>query len=135
MKGSQVVTAIAGVVLVGAIAAMALTNPGEDKYQDYAVAKLNDSRENLCPQTAKILGQVISTQKECQAFIAANRPAIARLIATTTERQNSILFSIYRTDLSVGKVVPLLPDLPIPAYHFETIGVFGNFFTYEIEER
>jgi hypothetical protein len=133
--GSQVFTAIAGVALIGAIAAMALTNPAQDRYEEYAINKLNESREIICPQTAKILGQNIPTHKECQAIIAANRPAIARSIATTTQRQNLFLFSIYRTDLSVNKVVPILPDRLIPGYHFETIGVFGNFFTYEIEER
>jgi hypothetical protein len=133
--GSQVFTAIAGVALIGAIAAMALTNPTEDKYEEYAINKLNESREILCPQTAKILGQTIPTHQECQALIAANRPALDLTIATTTQRQNLFLFSIYRTDLSANKVVPILPDRLIPGYHFETIGVFGNFFTYEIEER
>ncbi|WP_457444302.1 DUF4359 domain-containing protein [Thermostichus sp. MS-CIW-26] len=43
-----------------------------------------------------------------------------------------ILFSLYTTDLSLLNFGPL--GISLPTYHFETLAVAGQFYTYEIRE-
>ncbi|MBD0389868.1 MAG: DUF4359 domain-containing protein, partial [Nostoc sp. C3-bin3] len=52
---------------------------------------------------------------------------IQEIIARTTERQNYIIFSIYRTDLKISSW--------IPSYKFETVGAFDQFYTYTAEKE
>ncbi|MGB3205425.1 MAG: DUF4359 domain-containing protein [Crinalium sp.] len=134
MKGLQAVSAIVGVALVGIGAAMALTNPNQDTYEEYAVEQLTRYlQKDICPKAPSILG--VSLQSQCNSIIQSNQPQIKQLISRTTQRQNFIIFSVYKTDLSAQTIVPFLPQNVLPEYHFETVGAFDNFYTYQAQER
>ncbi len=122
MNVLRVVTAIGGTVLTALGVTMALTNPSPDSYEDYAVEQLTTYLKNEgCTQVPVILGN--SLRRQCTTLVDKNRPQIEQLVARTTQRQNFLVFSIYRTNLEVGSFLPV--------YHFETLGVFQKFYIYK----
>jgi hypothetical protein len=126
MKVPKVVTAIGGVALVGLGLVMALTNPGKDEYEQYAVEQLTTYlKDEACMDAPSVFGNFL--QRQCKSLVDTGRPQIEQIIAEKTQRQNLILFSIYRTNLEVG---PFLP-----AYHFESLGVFQKFYIYQAEQQ
>lgn len=126
MKGLQIVAAIGGTALVGLGVSMALTNPSQDTYEAYAVEQLTTYlKDEACPQTPSFFGNLL--QRQCKTLVDSGRPQIQQIISQTTQRQNFVLFSIYRTNLNIG---PFLP-----AYHFETVGIFQNFYIYQVDKQ
>ncbi|PSP03815.1 MAG: hypothetical protein BRC54_11875 [Cyanobacteria bacterium SW_7_48_12] len=105
---------------------MVLTNPGREAYESYAVEQLTSYlKESVCPEASQELGEFL--QRQCSTLVDVGRPQIQQIISETTERQNLIFFSIYRTNLSVGSFSR--------AYKFETVGAFQTFFTYEAQQQ
>jgi Domain of unknown function (DUF4359) len=100
---------------------MALTNPDRSAYESYAVDRIGDLAKEECDHAPAGLGVLI--QETCRTAIAAYKPHLQPLLATTTSRQNWLLFSIYRSDIS------------IPAVNFqarvEAIGILDRFFVYK----
>lgn len=126
MKGLQVLTAIAGVALAGLGAAMAVSNPRQDAYEEYALGRLTIYlKGNVCPQAPKAFDNFL--QRQCTSLVDTGRPEIQHLISENTQRQNFIFFSVYQTDLSLGSF--------LPAYHFETVGAFQHFYTYRSQKQ
>jgi hypothetical protein len=105
----------------GLVGIMVLTNPDRSAYETYAVEQIGNLARDQCDRAPAGLG--ILLQGPCRAAIEAYKPQIRPLLAATTTRQNWLLFSIYRSDIS------------IPAVNFnarvESIGIFNNFFTYK----
>jgi hypothetical protein len=125
MKVLQIVTAIGGVAVLGLGAAMAVTNPDRDAYEEYAVEKLTTYlKDDACPQAPKVFGDLL--QRQCKTLVDTGRPQIQQIIAKTTQQQNFIFFSIYRTNLEIGPILPV--------YHFETVGVFQKFYIYQAQK-
>ncbi len=121
-KSTYALLAIAGVAGV-----MSFTNPDQNTYVNYAADRLtNEIQDAICkgPQLPQgKLWEDISklTSNTCKsglstglAFQGSN---IKDFIATSTERQNFVVFSIYTTK--------------VPGYNFKTIGAFGNLFTFQ----
>ncbi|MBD0344086.1 MAG: DUF4359 domain-containing protein [Coleofasciculus sp. Co-bin14] len=126
MKVLKIVAAIGGAAMVVLGVAMALTNPSQDTYEAYAVEQLTTYlKEEACMEVPSVFGNVL--QRQCKTFVDTGRPKIQQIIAQTTQRQNFIFFSIYRTNLTIGPVLPV--------YHFETLGVFQNFYIYQAEQQ
>jgi hypothetical protein len=126
MKVLKIVAAIGGAAMVVLGVAMALTNPSQDTYEAYAVEQLTTYlKEEACMEVPSVFGNVL--QRQCKTFVDTGRPQIQQIIAQTTQRQNFIFFSIYRTNLAIGPVLPV--------YHFETVGVFQNFYIYQAEQQ
>jgi hypothetical protein len=135
MKNFKIGGYLAAMVLVGLGVAMAVTNPDQAAYNQYAAhllsqqiqekecVKLDDSFRDLCKLLERQEGQALLKQ----------------LVAKNTERQNFWLWSIYKTNLSTGDIVPdflsNLLSLPTVSYHAETIGLFGQFQTYKAEQQ
>lgn len=125
MKRNLLMYAIAAVLAAVGIG-MAASNPAPEAYDDYATEQLTTYlKDNACTQAPNVLGEFLQTQ--CAALLEDNQEQIRRLIANNTDRQNWLLLSVYKTDLSIS-------DL-LPSYHFETIGVFGNLYTYKAEQQ
>ena len=125
MKVLQIVTAIGGVAVLGLGAAMAVTNPDRDAYEEYAVEKLTTYlKDDACPQAPKVFGDLL--QRQCKTLVDTGRPQIQQIISKTTQQQNFIFFSIYRTNLEIGPILPV--------YHFETVGVFQKFYIYQAQK-
>ncbi|MEB3212736.1 MAG: DUF4359 domain-containing protein, partial [Leptolyngbyaceae bacterium] len=121
--------------IAGIGAAMAATNPSQDAYEDYAVEQLSDQiSQRLCEEAPSILTDT------CDSFLSDNEDWIRELVSDGTQRRNFVVLSLYTTDLSAGDAInKILPPAfsfsadNLPGYHFETVGVFRQFFTYEAE--
>lgn len=115
----------AGIVLAGIGAIAMATNPGEAGYQKYAGEKIKtELKDKICSQVAVDLG--VWLEGQCHILISTASPYLAEVISQQTQRQNFYLFSIYQGDLT-------LPE-PLPKYHVATIGIFGNYHTYQAKK-
>jgi hypothetical protein len=124
MKTIHAIASVTGFVLVGLGAAMAVTNPGPEVYHDYASQQLMEYlQENACDRLP-----IPIAKSRCVSAIGSVQSDIQNLIRRNTTRQNFLLWSVYKTELS-------LPLPLIPAYHFETIGAFQSFYTYEYKKQ
>ena len=124
MKYLNILKSIGIAALAGLGTVMAIANPSQSEYEEYAIAQLTTHlKENVCPQAPKDFNRFL--QRQCKTLVDSGRPQLQRLIAENTDQHNFIFFSIYRTDLSIS---PLLPG-----YHFATVAVFQKFYTYESE--
>ncbi|MEA5573148.1 DUF4359 domain-containing protein [Calothrix sp. UHCC 0171] len=129
MKVSTIITSLGvlGLFLLGVV--MTKNNPSQAEYEQYAVRELTGYlKSNICQKTPRIIGEIekIAGIKCNEAFDSVN-PQIRDIIAATTDRQDFIVFSIYRTELKLNEWVP--------SYKFETVGALGNFYTYSAEKK
>lgn len=110
---------------IGGLAiALGVTNPGIKSYRAFAIESLTDyTKSNLCLDQA--LGKFL--QQQCAELVDAATPQMGQLIDGATERQNYLLFSIYKTNLEVSPLVP--------SFRFESIGLFNTFYLYRHERR
>ena len=106
---------------LGACGLGLLTNPDRNAYENYAVDRVGNLAKDQCDRATAGLGSIL--QGPCRAAIDIYKPQIRPLLSATTNRQNLLMFSIYRSDIS------------LPAIGFdgrvESIGIFNNFFTYK----
>ncbi|HEY9646019.1 MAG TPA: DUF4359 domain-containing protein [Chroococcidiopsis sp.] len=134
MSGLKVFIVLTAAAIAGVGVAMAVTNPGQAAYETYATAKLTAYlKENACAKAPKLLGNVL--QEECIALLDKNQDELRQFIVEGTERQNYIVVSIYKTDLSPDRILPPIVSDLVPAYHAETVGVFQQFLTIKVQER
>ena len=110
------ITIIAGICGLGA-----LTNPNSSAYEAYAEEQLGNVAKSQCDKAPAGFGIVL--QGPCRAAIDAFKPQLRPLLSASTSRQNIIVFSIYRSDISI-------PVVNINA-KIESVGIFNNFFTYK----
>ncbi|PSB29683.1 DUF4359 domain-containing protein [Chlorogloea sp. CCALA 695] len=126
MKSLKPLASISLFILAGLGIAMATTNPDSSTYEEYAAEQLTTYlKEDVCSQVPKAFEALV--QDSCASLIDSNRPQIKQIIVRSTQRQNFIFFSIYRTNLSISSVVPL--------YRFQTVGVMQNFYTYSAKSQ
>lgn len=126
MKISKSITLLVAAVVGGMGVVMALTNPSQSSYEEYATVQLTEYvKDEVCQDAPKILGNFLA--RSCDELLDSSHPAIQKIISANTQRKNLIFFSIYITDLSVSS--------SIPSYHFESVGVLQKFYTYNAEER
>ncbi|MDX2100675.1 MAG: DUF4359 domain-containing protein [Leptolyngbyaceae cyanobacterium bins.59] len=126
MKGLSIVMASGVVIAVGLVAGMVVTNPGNSAYEDFAVGQLSRHlKGQVCVQMPTVFGN--SLQEQCTAVVDSNRSHIKQVIVQNTQRKNFLVFSLYRTNLDVGSV--------LPSYQFETIGIFWTFHVLKAEQR
>jgi hypothetical protein len=126
MKVSTIITSVGvlGLFLLGVV--MTKTNPAQPAYEQYAVSELtNYIKGSVCKKTPDILEKIVNLK--CDKLVDTANPQIRDVIAATTDRQDFIVFSIYRTELKLNDW--------IPSYKFETVGAFNNFYTYNAEEK
>ena len=117
---------IAGIIAMGIGAIAFFTNPGEEKYQNYADLTLRtEIKDKICARVSQDLG--VWLEGQCHILITTASPYLAEVVTQQTKRENFLLFSIYQTNLP-------LPD-PLTNYHVETIGAFGNFFIYQAQQQ
>ena len=132
MKGFKTAAIVGGVVLAGVGVAMAVTNPAQTAYEEYAVQKLTEYvKGNFCQKAGFF-------ENQCAAIVDSGQSEFKQAIAQNTQRQNFIFFSIYTTNLSVTPLLPsrLTSVLPaLPSYQFETAGVLQSFYTYQAKQK
>ena len=116
---------VTGIILGGVGAIAVLTNPGEAGYRQYTDTKIEtELKDKICTQVSSDLG--VWLEGQCHILISTASPYLAEAIAQQTERQNFYLFSIYQGDLAL--------PAPLPTYRVATIGIFGNYYTYQTEK-
>ncbi len=126
----KVLGLLTGLAVAGGVAALTLTNPTLEEYGAYAGDQLAAyATRDYCAQIPAFLPTLV---EKCHALGQELQPKLAELFLRQTRRQNFILFSLYTTDLSVLNFSPL--GISLPTYHFETLAVAGQFYTYEIRE-
>ena len=104
--------------------ALAVTNPGQDAYEEFATqAAIAYLKTEVCAKAPTAFG----LQAVCQSELESNHSKIKKIITDGTQRQNFVVCSHYTTDLSVS------PDLP--SYHVESVGVLGRFILYKTQKR
>ena len=114
-----------GAIIIGLGAIAFLTNPGQQKYHQYADTILKtELRDRLCTQVSEDLAQWLENQ--CYILVSTATPYLVEIVNQQTIRHNFLLFSIYQADLP-------LPS-PLPTYHLKTIGVLGSFYTYQAKK-
>ncbi|MBD2462754.1 DUF4359 domain-containing protein [Oscillatoria sp. FACHB-1407] len=129
MKGVKVVGYLFGVVIAALGVTLALTNPNRDAYEEFATAQLTQYlKDNACTQAPDVFGDVL--QEQCGELLDNNQREVREFISRNTERQNFGVLSIYTTDLAIAELGPLLPS-----YHFETVGIFQQFYIYQATKR
>jgi hypothetical protein len=138
MKALKIMAYVGVLGLAALGVAMTKTNPNQVEYEEYAVQRLTEYlNTNVCKKTPKFLENVI--QFNCRQVVNSAQPQLREIIADSTERQDFIVFSIYRTDLNVNSLIPALrldSVLPsTPGYQFETLGAFNQFYTYKAEQQ
>jgi hypothetical protein len=127
MKNMRGLFYVIGASLLGIGVATVVTNPHQARYETYATQQLSTYlQQEVCPNTVII-------DSLCRSAVRDNQAQIRRFIATNTERENYIFWSIYKTDLAPGELLPPAIGGSLPAYHFETIGIFSSFHTYKAE--
>lgn len=126
MRLSTIMTYVVGVGLVVLGVTMAKTNPSQAEYEEYAVQRLTKYlKSDVCKKTPKMLENLIKL--DCDKLVDSASPQVRELIAGTTERQDFLIFSIYRTDLKLNSW--------LPSYTFESVGAFESFYTYSAEQQ
>ncbi len=117
-------TGAAGLAIFGVI--MAKTNPSQTEYEEYAVQRLTQYlKEDVCKKTSKLIESLLNSS--CDKMVDSANPRMKEVLALTTQRQDFILFSVYRTDFKLSNW--------IPSYRFETVGALNNFYTYSAEQQ
>lgn len=126
MKNSKT-WALWGLVILGGVGtALLITNPPPAIYEEFAVLRLADYlKQEVCSQAPTLMGN--SLQAQCLMVVSSSQPQLKQIIAKNTQQQNFLFFSIYKTDLSIGSM--------LPSYHFETLAVLRNFYIYKSEQR
>jgi Domain of unknown function (DUF4359) len=121
---------LVSMALVGVGVAMAVTNPSQASYEEYATRQLAAYlRDNTCADAGELL------KSGCKQLLNENQSEIKELISANTQRQNYGVVSFYQTDLSVGKLLPSFLGNLVPSYHFKTVGVFNTFQILEAKKQ
>lgn len=134
MNGKIILSSI-GVVIVGLGVALGVTNPGPDEYVDFAVAQGTEYLETeACTLELPLFSGPF--QDRCLELVQseAAQDRIRKAMIEKTERQNYLLFSVYRTELAIQDIVPFIPGNFVPTYYVESVGILKTFRVYKTEE-
>jgi hypothetical protein len=114
----------ASIGIIGAI--LTKTNPKQAEYEQYALDKMTTYlKTDVCNKTPSFLEKLIKVN--CEEMLQSAMPHLKELITATTNRQDYLIFSIYRTEIKLDSV--------IPGYKFETVGALNQFYTFNAEQK
>ena len=123
MEFKKINTAVNIFLGIGAIAWA--TNPGEAEYRKYVDAQIkSELKDKICTQVAEDIG--VWLEGQCHLLITTASPYLAEAIGQQTKRYNFYFLSIYQGDLSL--------PAPLPQYRVATIGILGNYYTYQAKK-
>jgi hypothetical protein len=111
---------VGGILFLCLGSLLALTNPGQKQYEEFATEKLvTYLKENVCQQTSPSIEEAIKSQM-CNLMVNTGKGQIPKLIEKTSKRHNYLFLSMYETNLYL--------------YRVETIGVLNQFFIIGVEK-
>lgn len=127
MKPFQICLGVLGVGLAGLGTVMAILNPEEAAFEEFAVRKL---KTDGCKEVPSIV------REQCPGFVETNKAEVKKLITQNSDRQNYFFFSVYSTNLSARSLFPGVPFfIKLPSFQLETVGMFGKFYIYDAEKQ
>ena len=140
MSGFKLIASVLGIGAIGGAIALLVTNPKQEAYEDYAVTQLQAQLDkDLCQDAPAFL------ENACSSLVSNNDGFLKATVSASTTRRNYYVLSIYETDLNpmdaIDQVLPKGLSLSIgnaegiPAYHAETVGILGQFITYEAKQQ
>ncbi len=112
---------LVSILVIGGLGGvMAIANPDRSAYETYGVEQLGELAKGECDRAPGGFGLIL--QEPCRAAIESFKPQLRPMLAQATTRQNFIIFSIYRSEISI----------PVANFNakVESIGIFNNFYTY-----
>jgi len=123
MKQSIVVKYLGGVALAGLLAAMAITNPSQAAYNEFATRTLSSYLQREVCAAPKDIPELLDTlvSSGCSWLVASQQAKIEQYLAANTQRQNLIFLSLYTTDL--------------PTHRIKTVGILQKFFIFQGTEK
>lgn len=111
---------IGGFVFLALGIMLVLTNPKPQDYESFATKNLIlYLKENVCQSQNKSLEEILKGEV-CHLMVNTGEKQVPKLIATTTQRHNYLLLSVYETNLYL--------------YNFETIGIFNEFYVIGVDK-
>ncbi|WP_259702946.1 MULTISPECIES: DUF4359 domain-containing protein [unclassified Synechococcus] len=115
---------LAAAGLGGASLALAANNPGPADFEAFAAGQLVErATAELCGPDGLPMALRLVIQN-CPELIRSQRDLLGSLAAQGSERQNFVVFSLYRTAIGGRKV---LPFLGLPTYRALTLAGAGQF--------
>ncbi len=141
MMVMKVIGGFIGLTIVGTAVASIATNPGKPAYFQFAEDQLiNQIKTEGCPRLTETVKELINVQisgltSQCHSFVDVNRGQFKDFVINHTERQNYVMFSLYKTNLALSDFLPFVPKEIAPRYYSETVGIFNSFYIYKTEER
>lgn len=121
MKALTTIGCSGAIGLVALGVAMAMTNPSQAAYEEYATQRLTEYlKGDVCQKTSNFFENLIKSQ--CDSLVDQTIPQVRDILGRSTQKQDFVIFSVYRTDLKLSSWIPL--------YKFETVGAFNSFYTY-----
>ncbi|MEM9220113.1 MAG: DUF4359 domain-containing protein [Cyanobacteria bacterium P01_F01_bin.150] len=144
MKPFKLIASVLGIGLVGGAIALLVTNPKQDAYEAYAVTQLKSQLdEDLCKDAPAFL------KGGCTSLVSNSDGLLKTTVSSSTIRRNYYVLSIYETELDPMKAIDQIPFdqvIPgvslsignaegLPSYHAKTVGILGQFITYEAKRN
>ena len=140
MSGFKLMASVLGIGLVGGAIALFVTNPKQDAYEAYAVTQLKTQLDKeLCQDAPALL------ESACRSLVSNNDTLLNTTVSASTTRRNYHVFSVYETELdpmaAVDQVLPKGLSLSVgnvegvPSYRAKTLGILGQFITYEAKQQ
>lgn len=103
--------------------AMAHTNPTREEYINYGADQLSQQlKKQVCSPSKMpdfLQGIADTLADACQSTLNSQKENVRKVLNNSTTRNNYLLFSLYTTEIMGRK--------------YQTVGVFGNFFTFGSE--
>jgi hypothetical protein len=122
MSQINIATRLGGAVLTVLGVAMAVTNPEQPAYDQFASQTMADYlAKEVCrspEEVPEIFGSLL--RQGCISLAKSGRSEIQQFISDNTQRQNLIFLSLYTTNLLV--------------YQVRTIGILRNFYIYDVTQ-
>ena len=84
---------------LGGVMALTNPNPSQSAYESFIVDRISELTKDKCDRAPNELRVFI--QGPCRAAIKALEPELQPLLAISTNRENWVLFSIYRSNILV----------------------------------
>lgn len=135
---------VLGIGLVGGAIALLVTNPKQAAYEDYAVTQLKSQLDKeLCKESPALL------ESGCTTLVNTSDGLLKATVSASTTRRNYYVLSIYESDLDPTAAInqipfdQVIPGLSLsignaeglPSYHAKTVGILGQFITYEAKQK
>ena len=120
LKQEQIKIGTLGVIGVGLL--LIFTNPNNHRYRNYLSKEISTNlQEDFCAEAPSAFGHLL--QRRCDKLVENQKTQLNNIIDYSTQRNNYLFFSVYKTEVTVIN--------GLPRYQAQSIGLFNHFWTYQ----